>query len=120
MKVKLRFSAPGARRDRRNRADLIECATPCYDAQVVGPYPLHLTVLAFCVCFSSYLFCNHVMSQGSLQPNNRICRLPCLVLNLQIYPYNYFIWLQATFAFILIVSLYFIIPFSVIVICSFM
>ena len=36
-------------------------------------------------------------------------------------PYNYFIWLQATLACILIVNLYFyIIPFSVIVICSFM
>ena len=34
--------------DRRNRADLIESATPCHDAQVVGSYrgsnPLHLTV----------------------------------------------------------------------------
>ena len=33
--------------DRRNRADLIESATPCHDAQVVGPYrdsnPLRLT-----------------------------------------------------------------------------
>ena len=33
---------------RRNRADLIESATPCHDAQVVGPYrgsnPLYLTV----------------------------------------------------------------------------
>ena len=38
------------RRDRRNRADLIESATPCHDAHVVGSYwvsnPLHLTVLA--------------------------------------------------------------------------
>ena len=37
--------------DRRNRADLIESATPCHDAQVVGPYRdsnplLRLTVLA--------------------------------------------------------------------------
>ena len=36
--------------DRRNRADLIESATPCHDALVVGPYrdsnPLRLTVLA--------------------------------------------------------------------------
>ena len=36
--------------DRRSRADLIESATPCHDAHVVGPYrlsnPLHLTVLA--------------------------------------------------------------------------
>ena len=36
--------------DRRNRADLIESATPCHDVQVVGPYlnsnPLRLTVLA--------------------------------------------------------------------------
>ena len=36
--------------DRRNRADLIESATPCYDAQVVGLYrdsnPLLLTILA--------------------------------------------------------------------------
>ena len=36
--------------DRRNRADLIESATPCHDAQVVGPYrdsnPLRLIVLA--------------------------------------------------------------------------
>ena len=36
--------------DRRKRADLIESATPCHDAQVVGPYrdsnPLRLTVLA--------------------------------------------------------------------------
>ena len=36
--------------DRSNRADLIESATPCHDAQVVGPYrdsnPLRLTVLA--------------------------------------------------------------------------
>ena len=35
---------------RRNRADLIESATPSHDAQQVGPYrvsnPLHLTVLA--------------------------------------------------------------------------
>ena len=42
------FSAK--RWDRRNRADLIESATPCHDAQVVGPYrdsnPLRLTVLA--------------------------------------------------------------------------
>ena len=39
------FSAK--RWDRRNRADLIESATPCHDAQVVGPYrdsnPLRLT-----------------------------------------------------------------------------
>ena len=36
--------------DRRNRVDLIESATPCHGAQVVGPYrdsnPLRLTVLA--------------------------------------------------------------------------
>ena len=36
--------------DRRNRVDLIESATPCHDAQVVGPYrdsnPLRLTILA--------------------------------------------------------------------------
>ena len=36
--------------DRRNRADLIESATPCHDAQVMGLYrdsnPLRLTVLA--------------------------------------------------------------------------
>ena len=36
--------------DRRNKADLIESATPCHDAQLVGPYrdsnPLRLTVLA--------------------------------------------------------------------------
>ena len=42
------FSAK--RWDRRNRADLIESATPCHDAQVVRSYrgssPLHLTVLA--------------------------------------------------------------------------
>ena len=42
------FSAK--RWDRRNRADLIESATPCHDALVVGPYrdsnPLRLTVLA--------------------------------------------------------------------------
>ena len=42
------FSAK--RWDPRNRADLIESATPCHDAQVVGPYrdsnPLRLTVLA--------------------------------------------------------------------------
>ena len=42
------FSAK--RWDRRNRADLIESATPCHDAQVVGPYrdsnPLRLTILA--------------------------------------------------------------------------
>ena len=35
--------------DRRNGADLIASATPCHDAQVVGPYrdsnPLRLTVL---------------------------------------------------------------------------
>ena len=41
------FSAK--RWDRRNRADLIESATPCHDALVVGPYrdsnPLCLTVL---------------------------------------------------------------------------
>ena len=41
------FSAK--RWDRRNRADLIESATPCHDDQVVGSYrgsnPLHLTVL---------------------------------------------------------------------------
>ena len=41
------FSAKG--RDHRNRAGLIESATPCHDAQMVGPYrgsnPLHLTVL---------------------------------------------------------------------------
>ena len=38
------------RSDRRNRADLIESATPCHDAPVVWPYcdsnPLRLTVLA--------------------------------------------------------------------------
>ena len=42
------FSAK--RWDRRNRADLIESTTPCYDAQVMGSYggsnPLRLTVLA--------------------------------------------------------------------------
>ena len=42
------FSAK--RWDRRNRADLIESATPCHDAQVVGLYPgsnpLPLTILA--------------------------------------------------------------------------
>ena len=42
------FSAK--RWDRRNRANLIESATPCHDAQVVGPYqdsnPLRLTILA--------------------------------------------------------------------------
>ena len=42
------FSAK--RWDSRNRADLIESATPCHDAQVVGLYrdsnPLRLTVLA--------------------------------------------------------------------------
>ena len=42
------FSAK--RWDRRNRAGLIESATPCHDAQVVGLYrdsnPLRLTVLA--------------------------------------------------------------------------
>ena len=42
------FSAK--RWDRRNRADLIESATPCHDAQVVGPYrdsnPHRLTILA--------------------------------------------------------------------------
>ena len=42
------FSAK--RWDSRNRADLIEYATPCRDAQVVGPCrdsnPLRLTVLA--------------------------------------------------------------------------
>ena len=36
--------------DRRNRVDLIESATPCHDAQVMGLYrdsnPLRLTVLA--------------------------------------------------------------------------
>ena len=36
--------------DRINRADLIESATPCQGAQLVGPYrdsnPLRLTVLA--------------------------------------------------------------------------
>ena len=42
------FSAK--RWDRRNRADLIESATPCHDAQMVGLYrdsnPLRLTILA--------------------------------------------------------------------------
>ena len=42
------FSA--RRWDRRNRADLIESATPYHDAQVVGIYrdsnPLRLTILA--------------------------------------------------------------------------
>ena len=42
------FSAK--RWDRRNRADLIESATPCHDAQALGPYrdsnPLGLTILA--------------------------------------------------------------------------
>ena len=36
--------------DHKNRADLIESATPCHDAQVMGSYrgsnPLRLTVLA--------------------------------------------------------------------------
>ena len=48
------------------------------------------------------------------------CRLPCLVINLQTHPCNYFIWLQATFACFFIFGLYFLIPFSVIVICVFM
>ena len=38
--------------DRRNRVDLIESATPCHDAQVIGPYrdsnPLYLTIFAAC------------------------------------------------------------------------
>ena len=42
------FSAK--RWDRRNRTDLIESATPCHDAQMVGLYrdsnPLRLTILA--------------------------------------------------------------------------
>ena len=42
------FSAK--RWDRRNRADLIESATPCHDAQMMGLYrdsnPLRLTILA--------------------------------------------------------------------------
>ena len=42
------FSAK--RWDRKNRADLIEFAAPCHDAQVMGSYrganPLRLTVLA--------------------------------------------------------------------------
>ena len=42
------FSAK--RWDRRNRAGIIECPTPCHDAQVVGLYwdsnPLRLTILA--------------------------------------------------------------------------
>ena len=37
VKVKLRFSVPSTR-DRRNRAELIESATPCHDAQVMGPF----------------------------------------------------------------------------------
>ena len=36
--------------DRRDRADLIECATPCHDAQLMGSYlvshPFRLTVPA--------------------------------------------------------------------------
>ena len=46
--MKFRFSAPKV--NRRNRADLIGSATPCREAQVVGPYrdsnPLRQTVLA--------------------------------------------------------------------------
>ena len=42
------FSAE--RLDRRNRADLLESATSCYDAQMLRSYrvwtPFHLTVLA--------------------------------------------------------------------------
>ena len=42
------FSAK--RWDRKSRTELIESATPCHDAQVVGPYrnsnPFRLTVLA--------------------------------------------------------------------------
>ena len=38
------------RRDHQNKGDLIDSATPCHGAQVVGPYgvlsPLRLTVLA--------------------------------------------------------------------------
>ena len=49
LKVKLRFLST-KRRDGRNRADLIESATPCHDAQVMGSYrgsnPLRSTVLA--------------------------------------------------------------------------
>ena len=49
MTVKLRFQRQ-SRWDRRNRLNLIESATPCHDAQVVGSYrvsnPLRLIVLA--------------------------------------------------------------------------
>ena len=45
VKVKLRFSAPSA-----GIAEIEQNATPCHDAQVVGPYrdsnPLRLTILA--------------------------------------------------------------------------
>ena len=51
LKVKGEVAFFSAKRwDRRNRADLIESATPCHDAQVVGLYrdsnPLRLTILA--------------------------------------------------------------------------
>ena len=64
------FSAK--RWDRRNKADLIDSATPCHDPHVVGPYrdsnPLRLTILAamsedyttapqhLCIC--EFSFCN--------------------------------------------------------------
>ena len=38
------FSAK--RWDHRNRADLIESATPCHDAQVVGPHPTILAAMS--------------------------------------------------------------------------
>ena len=38
--------------DRKNRADLIESATPCHDAQVVGPY--HIT--------SHHIISHHITS----------------------------------------------------------
>ena len=56
--------------DCRNRADLIESATPCHDAQVVGPYrdsnALRLTVLA---AMSEDYTTAPQLSRGSLEPD---------------------------------------------------
>ena len=56
------FSAK--RWDRRKRADLIESATPCHDAHVVGPYrdsnPLRLTILIFIFIHSFHFILNYL------------------------------------------------------------
>ena len=79
------FSAK--RWDRRNRADLIESATPCHDAHVVGPYrdsnPLCLTILA--AMSEDYTTApQHLQAQMEEEVNS-------MMINLQRKPHTEFI-----------------------------